>query len=98
MMTLSDERLVEIAAEVYGGCEVGNVNVTPRGMVLARRIRDEAYRAGLEEAARLHEMINPASDAERLENIPGAGAMGAIIDYRDAIRARIGNNEPEGGQ
>lgn len=48
-----------------------------------QRARNEA----LEEAARLHENINPASDIERGNKIPGAGAMGAIIEYRDAIRA-----------
>jgi hypothetical protein len=43
----------------------------------------------LEEAAYLHESVNPASDAERHHNDPGAGAMGAVIEYRDAIRALI---------
>jgi len=40
-----------------------------------------------EKCAALHENINPASDAERLRGDPGAGAMGAIIEYRDAIRS-----------
>lgn len=44
--------------------------------------RDET----LEEAARLHESIDPACDHERLDRIPGAGAMGFILRYRDAIR------------
>lgn len=44
--------------------------------------RNEAF----EEAARLHEQINPASDDERLKGHPGAGAMGAVIEYRDALR------------
>lgn len=39
-----------------------------------------------ERAAALHESINPASDAERESGTPGAGAMGAVIEYRDAIR------------
>lgn len=46
------------------------------------RIRNEA----LEEAAQFHESVNPASDAERLAGAPGAGAMGAVIEYRDGIR------------
>ena len=46
----------------------------------------EAVEDALEEAAMLHEQIDCASDAERLADIPGAGAMGAVIEYRDAIR------------
>ena len=41
-----------------------------------------------EECARLHEQINPASDDERYHSVPGAGAMGAVLQYRDLIRAR----------
>ena len=40
-----------------------------------------------EKCADLHPNIDPASDMERLRGAPGAGAMGAIIEYRDAIRA-----------
>ncbi len=47
----------------------------------------EGFRVATERAALLHESINPASDDERLNHVPGAGAMGAIIQYRDAIRA-----------
>lgn len=47
------------------------------------------YKA-VERAADLHPDIDNASDAERQENIPGAGAMGAVIDYRDKIRTLIG--------
>lgn len=50
---------------------------------MLERARDEA----LEDAARLHENINPACDHERVRGDPGAGAMGAVIEYRDAIRA-----------
>lgn len=39
-----------------------------------------------ERCARLHEQIDPASDAERIAGSPGSGAVGAIIRYRDAIR------------
>jgi hypothetical protein len=39
-----------------------------------------------ERAAMLHESVNTASDAERLNKAPGAGAMGAVIEYRDLIR------------
>jgi hypothetical protein len=48
---------------------------------------DAGFRAATERAASLHESINPASDQERHDGSPGAGAMGAVIEYRDAIRA-----------
>lgn len=44
------------------------------------------FNAATERAASLHEQINPASDDERHSKAPGAGAMGAVIEYRDAIR------------
>ena len=49
--------------------------------------RREGFAAGLERAAREHENVNPASDEERSHGIPGADAMGAVIEYRDRIRA-----------
>lgn len=45
------------------------------------------FAAATERAASLHESINPASDDERHNKVPGAGAMGAVIEYRDTIRA-----------
>lgn len=44
------------------------------------------FLAATEKAASLHENINPASDEERTNKAPGCGAMGAVIEYRDAIR------------
>ena len=41
---------------------------------------------GAEYYARLYENVNPASDEERLRGSPGAGAMGAVIEFRDLIR------------
>lgn len=49
-----------------------------------RGFADATKRAG-----DLHEQIDSASDAERLESIPGAGAMGAVIEYRDEIRKTV---------
>jgi hypothetical protein len=49
-----------------------------------------AYTAATERAAALHESVDPASDDERLNKVPGAGAMGAVIQYRDLIRALPG--------
>lgn len=46
----------------------------------------DAIEDALEQAAMLHEQVDCASDAERLAGIPGAGAMGAVIEYRDKIR------------
>ena len=45
-----------------------------------------AFSAATERAASLHESVNPASDDERFNSVPGAGAMGAVIQYRDLIR------------
>lgn len=44
------------------------------------------FNLATERAARLHENVDPASDEERQDGSPGAGAMGAVIGYRDAIR------------
>lgn len=41
-----------------------------------------------EHCAMLHESVNPASDIERHHGDPGAGAMAAVIEYRDLIRSR----------
>jgi hypothetical protein len=43
--------------------------------------------AATERAAGLHESVNPASDEERSNHVPGAGGMGAVLQYRDLIRA-----------
>jgi hypothetical protein len=43
------------------------------------------WNAATERARSLHESVNPASDDERQSNTPGAGAMGAVIEYRDLI-------------
>lgn len=51
----------------------------------------EALEGERERAATLHESVNPASDDERLKNLPGAGAMGAVIEYRDLIRSEAIN-------
>lgn len=40
-------------------------------------------------AGDLHESVNPASDYERHDKLPGAGAMGAVIEYRDLIRKLV---------
>lgn len=45
--------------------------------------------AATELAAAQHENVNAASDEERQTNAPGAGAMGAVIEYRDLIRKAL---------
>jgi len=42
-----------------------------------------------EACAVLHESVDGTCDHERNSNLPGAGAFGAVIEYRDIIRARI---------
>lgn len=44
------------------------------------------WRTAVERAADLHPNVDNASDTERLAGIPGADAMGSVIDYRDQIR------------
>mgnify|MGYP001567931827 CR=1 FL=1 len=85
-MTLRDEiyaRLdrVDISAE-------GDVADTVKALLpwLHRKLT-ERDAATVERCARLHESVNPASDEERLYNFRGAGAMGAVIEYRNGIRA-----------
>jgi len=48
---------------------------------------EAGFRAATERAGNLHESVNPASDQERQDGSPGAGAMGAVIEYRDLIRS-----------
>ena len=65
--------------------------------------RAEGYRAGIEQAANLHESINNECDMDRnitpaeqvRRGLCGCGAMGAVIEYRDSIRALL--TEPSGG-
>lgn len=52
-----------------------------------RNAHTEGWNAGLEAAASLHESMNAACDHERQRGDPGAGSMGVIVEYRDAIRA-----------
>lgn len=62
-----------------------------RARVFRERTHEEAdaYILGVEDAAALHESVNPASDDERIKGHPGAGAMGAVIEYRDKIRGLL---------
>lgn len=46
----------------------------------------EGWKLANERADALHEEVNPASDEERQRGDPGAGAMGAILEYRNKIR------------
>jgi hypothetical protein len=45
------------------------------------------WNAAIARAAAEHENIDPASGSERVRGAPGADAMGAVIEYRDAIRS-----------
>lgn len=61
---------------------------------IAQAVLDKVRNDALEEAAALHESINPASDDERYRGSPGAGAMGAVIEYRDRIRSLKSKERP----
>lgn len=68
-----------------------------------RRFREQTeaevfgYVTGVEDAAALYESVNPASDDERIKGSPGAGAMGAVIEYRDKIRELLHAKSPPQG-
>lgn len=47
----------------------------------------EGIRQGMERAANMHAYVKPACEHEREAGAPGAGAIGAVIEYRDLIRA-----------
>lgn len=49
----------------------------------------QGFKDATQRAGDLHEQTDSASDVERLRNLPGAGAMGAIIQYRDKIRETV---------
>lgn len=53
--------------------------------------------ASRDRAAALHESVNTASDQERHNGDPGAGAMGAVIEYRDLIRAETATDACDAG-
>jgi hypothetical protein len=55
----------------------------------------KAIRLGMLIAAELFEQVNPASDVERINGDPGAGAMGAVIEYRDLIRKEAEKWRPD---
>lgn len=73
------------------------IELLPSGEVRPRADETEVLRLAqalqaqwndaLEVAAGLHESMNPACDHEREHGDPGAGAMGVVVEYRDAIRA-----------
>jgi hypothetical protein len=78
----------EIADEVMDKIFFGQVNpewVKDREIII-QALREYGAQC-LERAADWHNDINPASDKERLDNIPGCGAFAAILDYRDCLRA-----------
>lgn len=59
----------------------------PGGRLPAPTIRD-AVLEEREACASMHASIDNACSHEREHGDPGAGAMGAVLAYRDAIRAR----------
>jgi hypothetical protein len=90
-----NERVIKVAAnEIWDAAHAVN-GLSPRGaLALARRLWGDARRQSFEEAAALHESISPHCEHE-----PGmgAGAIGAVIRYRDAIRELAATYEPVSG-
>lgn len=86
---LSDELRAEALriADDYGMPPSSVQHLVKRILALCAKVQAEAREAGLEEAARLHESVRVDCDHERNAGHPGAAAMGAVIEYRDAIRA-----------
>ena len=81
----TEERAKNIAAKIT--IKPGNqIDVDFVVNITFAEIR-QAEQAAYERAAMLYENIDPACDHERQNGDPGAGAMGAIIEYRDKIRA-----------
>ena len=79
------DKFQELAEHLWATTH-GN-NFTQRmGKETIRFTLAQIHNAALEEAAMLHQDINPASDEERHHGDPGAGALGAVIEYRDKIR------------
>lgn len=98
----SNREIAHELGELYAK-ELSEDTDTIAGLVDAvQRILDAADRRGFERArkmaAQLHENINPASDQERLWGDPGAGAMGAVLEYRDAILAIPYTPEDDGNE
>lgn len=54
--------------------------------ILLSQLAPLLVRVGMDRAADLFEMVSPASDEERHNGDPGAGAMGAVLEFRDLIR------------
>lgn len=54
---------------------------------MSDQVATKGIHIGMLAAAELWEMVNPASDFERFNGDPGAGAMGVVIEFRDLIRA-----------
>ncbi len=75
----------EIAERWTDAWNVGDVESGRAAILGAVR---EAIERENEACRSLFESINPSSDAERACRLPGAGAMGAVLEYRDAIAAR----------
>lgn len=65
--------------------------VTPARAAAARSDYQAGYRAGMLYAASLYESVRPSSDEEREHGVAGAGAMGAVIEFRDLIRREAAN-------
>lgn len=94
----TEARLRKMAEEMmecpWGFIPLGRQQRIHAAIAAARAEGERAGREAEREAcAVLHESIDPACDHERTAGHPGAGAMRAIILYRDAIRARANGGD-----
>lgn len=84
------ERSLDEAVEALVSRLVGSQAKANPTLIALRGICKESARQavilGLRRAAMIHESVNVACDHER-PDVPGAGAMAAVIQFRDLIRA-----------
>lgn len=69
-------------------------------LVALKQFAATCYRRGQDDEAKacalLHESVDGSCDHERSADLPGAAAFGAVIEYRDMIRARIAARQKGG--
>ena len=68
------------------GRETIEARITQQDFETLLGLLDRMRLAERERCASLFESVDPASDDERFHNVPGAGAMGAVLEFRDLIR------------
>lgn len=88
------EKMAREAWEAADSPTISWEQVEPLFLDLARRAHAEGFKEGVERAVSLHENVDPACAHEIQRGDPGAGAIGAVVRYREAIRSLL--TEPGG--